>query len=141
MAVIRLPSVTSGSSPESLITLAAADSDETSTDSTGIFITSPSGILKDTSVNLFPVSSAMRAALAAATAHAPVVKPVCSGKNSGSNRSISLRKPCLPSTTIKFAGNSGLRTTKTFTPPDMAASIFSLKPPEFPLSFVRIASG
>ena len=74
-ARIRAPSVTSGSSPASLITAAVARggrNDRSARSNTG---RSPRGNRIDTGSGKRPVRSAMYAALVAAAAQAPVVQP------------------------------------------------------------------
>ena len=71
-AVMRAPSVQSGSSPASLTTTAAAGPPL----STGKLTLRPPGRATSTSVGAVPVSRAMAAALAAAEAQVPVVQPV-----------------------------------------------------------------
>ena len=104
---ILQPFVTSGSSPESFTTVAVAASFSINVSDTGNVISSSSGSVNVTFFCGDPVSNARSAAFAAAVAHDPVVYPLRNEKNPGTKRSICLRNPKYPVTTIKVDGNTG----------------------------------
>ena len=146
VATIATPFVTSGSSPASLITVAlhvghvsAPFCGREQTESTGRARRSPSGKPISTESPTGRPSRHSSAALAAAVAQAPVVKPLRSGKNPGTSRSIAFRSPNSPVTISKPPGSAGRRTAYTATPAASAAATFPEKPPDSPLSLVIIA--
>ena len=137
VATIACPFVTSGSSPASLMTTASAARWR----ATGIESISLSGNKTSTLSPIGLPSRESSAAFEAAVAQAPVVKPLRNGKKPGTSRSMALRKPCSPVTISKPAGRAGRRTTYTGIPAACAASTFCEKPPDSPLSLVRMACG
>ena len=76
VAVMRAPWVQSGSSPASFTTTHRLGASASIGASTGNVTRRPSGRGTSTSVGAPPVTRPMRAALAAALAHVPVVQPV-----------------------------------------------------------------
>ena len=88
-----------------------------------------------------PVKRAISAAFEAAVAQVPVVNPLRKGKNPGAVFSMALRKPSCPVTVIKLSGNIGLLIAKMGIPNFLAASVFCIKYPLWPLSLVRMALG
>ena len=141
VATTSRPLVTSGSSPASFTTVAVPQEPASPLEDSGSERRSPSG--KPISTESFAglPSSASRAAFAAAVAQAPVVNPLLSGKNPGTSLSMALRRPCSPVTASNPAGNAGRLTAYTGTPAARAAATLSVKPPDSPLSLVRIACG
>ncbi len=81
----------------------------------------------------------MRGSFGRGNSTCPCSKAGMQRKNSGSNRSISLRKPCFAfNNDKKFAGKLRSANNKKPSPhPTWQPQSFSLKPPEFPLSFVE----
>ena len=106
-AMTEQPFVTSGSSPESFITVHRAAFSTHSVAVTGSVIFSPEGSVMQLVVCTVWLSRATKAALAAAVAHAPVVKPFRSGKKPGARRSMALRSPSRPCTKVKLSGRGG----------------------------------
>ena len=146
VATMEIPFVTSGSSPASFTTVAlhvghvsASICGREQTEATGRARHSPSGKPISTEFPTGRPSRQSSAALAAAVAQAPVVKPLRSGKKPGTSRSMALRRPCSPVTTSKPSGRAGRRTAYTATPAASAAATFPEKPPDSPLSLVSIA--
>ena len=106
-AITEQPFVTSGSSPESFITVHRAALSAHSVAATGSMIFSPEGSVMQLTICSVWFRRATKAALAAAVAHVPVVKPLRSGKKPGARRSMALRSPSMPCTKVKLSGRGG----------------------------------
>ena len=94
-------------STESFITVHRAALSTHSVAVTGSMIFSPEGSVMQLVVCTVWLRRATKAALAAAVAHAPVVKPLRSGKKPGARRSMALRSPSGPCTKVKLSGRGG----------------------------------